>query len=220
MNAESRHGMLPSLQRLVVEYAAQVSDAESLDTVDWQPLASRLRVPLEMLTGAVDALSPTDRANLWVKILERRIDLVQATKGFTDSSWDQIEHKVASALERMLVNNGVRKVDELLAVAKAVEQRKYAKAGVANPPPGVPAAQVNLNIGPWSGLDMGDSSGALPGKMSAPVYINLSERSAKALTEVKPVSSTRIIDGERLTVEELREVNMRGEAEAGVEADE
>lgn len=207
--------MLPSLQRLVTEYAAQISDAESLEAIDWQPLASRLRVPLEMLSGAVEALSPTDRAGLWLKILERRIDLVQAMQGFTDSAWDQIDHKVAHAIERLLATNGIKKIDDLLAVSKAVEQRKYVKAAPASQAPGAPPTQVNVNFGSWGDSAMGQN-GSLPGKMTTPVYINLSERSAQALAAPKPSRATRIIDAERLTVEELREVHL---GKVSVEAD-
>lgn len=203
-----------SMRKLMVSYAAHVSGAESMESIGWDALATKLQVPVGAVEGALESLNPNERNELWGEIVERRVERANANAVFTRVGWEQVESKAVATLERLLTGGLIRDPSELLAITKVANQVNGGQSlggsrGRSN------EATVNFNIG-FNGSsnsnngedgEGGDDMNHIPGNLGS-MKIDLSPRSAQAMQQARQMRDERIIDAERVDVETLRTLDL------------
>jgi hypothetical protein len=188
-------GISKEFTDLITHYCAESHSAYELDQVNWTALAKRLGTQVEYLAEAAAKLNENGR--LWIAVLQVRIKKAHAAKIFRDNSWQRLESIAVNRLVELAEAKMIRDPGELLAVAtqarRANEAQQKPSAGGGN--------TVNINFGG----DPMDSENGLPAA-GARMTLDLSPRVASALAKQRSgsESGSRVIDGQMLSAQELR----------------
>lgn len=203
-------GVSPEMFDLLVQYCAQTLVYE-LEEVNWEPLARRLGTRAEYLKEAAHAVN-AEGERLWRDVLSQRIKRVSAAKVFRDASWERLEATAVTRLLTLAEKGMIRDTGELLAIASHSR-----KANTAPAPSAPQGATVNINFG---GDSMTDENG-LPGA-GAKMTIDLTPRLANSLSQRRTVTEAgngRVIDGQMLSAQELRDALTKRNAVESTEGD-
>jgi hypothetical protein len=190
-------GISKEFTDLITHYCAESHSAYELDQVNWTALAKRLGTQVEYLAEAAAKLN--ENGALWIAVLQVRIKKAHAAKIFRDNSWQRLESIAVNRLVELAEAKMIRDPGELLAVAtqarRANEAQQKPSAG------GSGGNTVNINFGG----DPMDSENGLPAA-GARMTLDLSPRVASALAKQRSgsESGSRVIDGQMLSAQELR----------------
>ncbi len=192
---QPKGGVSREFRRLIVNYAATCLQAYELESVKWEPLASKLGTQTEFVAEA--ARVGNEDGSLWGEVMEERIRRAGASKVFRDADWEKLEAQTVAKLLDLAERNLIRDVGELLAIARAARQASE----VRSPTPPTGGQNVNINFN--GGNPMTDELPASGAKMT----IDLSPRSAQSLAAQRgEKAEARVIDSSMISAVELREL--------------
>ena len=185
---------------LIRNYCAMNIAAMELSQVNWDGLARRLGTQIAFLSEAAAAMD-TD-GSLWQEVIHERIRKASANRIFRDSNWEDLEASAQAKLKYMMDRGLIRDVGELLAVSSTARRANTVSSPVGTPPSGGSnMTQVNLNFGAPT------PEGDLPAAGTT-MRIDLNHRAAEALAKAsarpQQASSGRVIDGQMISADELR----------------
>ena len=227
--------MSPTLRQLITDYVARVSSATRWEEVAWGQLAGTLRVRETDIQEMVEGLGERERGKLWDEAMQKRISQVLSHKLFRQQTWERTEHKALEVLEGLLASGRIKDPNTLLAIAK-MSAGMNNTAPLAHQPQNPHTHHINIAFGPGAGLEGGaaqnrSSSGEegeedMDGMNRLPsggqiMRIDLSPRTAAAMARVDHIAQkgNRIIDSDRLSVKDLRTINLESQP-SGLEEDE
>ena len=209
------------LRELLVGYCANQIAAKARSEISWSGLAERLGVEEEELAevaGELDGLdSAGDRGDsldsapsegdaagpFWQEVINERIAQALRSPLFQDQSWQRLEGGAMTRLIQLVEAGRVRDPAELLAIAIQARKVSRAEGAGSNGRPHLHGINVQINNG--TGVDMNGNSLPAAGTQ---MQIDLSPRLAKRLTVPERLrnDASRVIDGDMLNAEELREL--------------
>lgn len=212
--------MTPTFKKLMVEYSARLTKAESFEELDFAPLAAKLCISASTIQHVVDALTEDQRRAIWAEIIEERIVQVTHHPALQAQMWERVTGRAATMLELLLAKNLIKDPMELLAVAKASAQLAPSLAnqnGRNNQPLSSNAFTVNIHHGNESDRLTNEEEMMTYDEDGRPILpaggekivIDLAPRMAKRMTQSRELApkGERVIDSERLDAEALRSAN-------------
>jgi hypothetical protein len=222
--------MTPTFRKLLVEYSARLTTAESFEDLlqRFGPLAAKLSLSVETIQAVVDQLTEDERRKLWQEIVEERIQQAIQAPAFQAQLWERVSGRAAAMLERLLEKNLIKDPGELLAVAKAANQLAPSLASVNGGgnrnqlPPGnsgsaASAFTINVNNGGDASRQHSEEAQMTYDEDGRPILpaggerivIDLAPRMAGRMTQQREIApkGARVIDSERLDAEALRTAN-------------
>lgn len=198
-------------QALLTQYAATAATAYALEDVDWRALGAKLGTHWQHLKEIAEALEQSTDGAFWQEVIAIRIKRANAAGIFRDASWERLEALAVNRLVELAERNAIRDPGELLAVASAARRANQSTGTSSNANTNT---NVNINFG---GESMRDEDGNGLPPAGSRISIDLSPRLANSLQQRKAPPAPRgerVIDGEMLTANELRDAaRSRAEAE-------
>lgn len=200
----------------MIEYLAHANQSESLEEANWEALAFRLKVPVNQIKEVIRSLTEEQKHDLWVEVIEKRVNVLSANQVFTSIKWTEVEAKAVDRILEMLKNKLIRDPNELIAVAKIANGLTQEKRS-HEPQRGVNVNNLNIGFGsaPPGGTNGEETMGIqLPSEINQ-MSIDLAPRVAQALQKVNQddAPTYRVIDADRITTGQLRELQKGREAD-------